>query len=330
MGASSKLSTSCRSSTASPTGAASRECATSKKDGTRSPRRYSTVADGSYSRDTERGWRISSVLSVLFSIALFSGVLPDRDPPVSPATHISSTSLLTAGPTHPQPQHATGGAAAGKPPHPRCVHHRTARRCQAHRRPTRRLPRQRPVVRRVSPDRRRAGGLAGGGHVGRPRGGAGSRVRRSGRGGRRALRRRRRGDHAVRAGRGGDGDGRLRVRALPTGFTRPAGPPLGHGVGPGDGPRGSPRRGRRIGEPARNYPRGSPLPAWSASRTAWKRSAAESFSTARGRARHLRAVGVPAHQQDPFGAESRGGQHRRQPDSAVTDVRGPTRAFTTQ
>jgi len=58
--ASSRPSTSCRSSTVSPTDAASRECATSKRDGTRSPRRYSTVVDVNCSSDTGKGWKTSS------------------------------------------------------------------------------------------------------------------------------------------------------------------------------------------------------------------------------------------------------------------------------
>jgi len=58
--ASSRPSTSCRSSTVSPTGAASKECATSKRGGTRSPRRYSTVADVNCSSDTGKGWKTSS------------------------------------------------------------------------------------------------------------------------------------------------------------------------------------------------------------------------------------------------------------------------------
>ena len=67
--------------------------------------------------------------------------------------------LLAAGRAHPQPRRAAGGAAAGKPAHPRRVHRRAARRGQAHRRPARRLPRQRPAVRRAhrlaGADRRR-------------------------------------------------------------------------------------------------------------------------------------------------------------------------------
>ena len=66
----------------------------------------------------------------------------------------------------------------------------TARRLergQPHRRPARRLPRQRPAVRRGRPDRRRAGRLAAGGDAGGPRGAAGGRLRRGGRGGRAAV-----------------------------------------------------------------------------------------------------------------------------------------------
>ena len=57
--ASSKPSTSCRSSTAHPAGAASRECATCRKDGTRSPRRYSTDAAANCSSGTGKEWKTS-------------------------------------------------------------------------------------------------------------------------------------------------------------------------------------------------------------------------------------------------------------------------------
>lgn len=64
--ASSKPSTSCRSSTVNRTGAASRECATSRKDGTRSPRRYSTAAAVNCSSGTGKEWRISLARWVSF------------------------------------------------------------------------------------------------------------------------------------------------------------------------------------------------------------------------------------------------------------------------
>ena len=49
---------------------------------------------------------------------------PLRPRPLPHRPHL----LLPAGRAHPQPRHAAGGAAAGEPPHPRRVHHRTARR----------------------------------------------------------------------------------------------------------------------------------------------------------------------------------------------------------
>ena len=66
------------------------------------------------------------------------------------------------GRAHPQPGPAAGGAAAGKPAHPRRVHRRTARRGSAHRGPARRISGQRPAVRGLPPDRRRAGDAAAG------------------------------------------------------------------------------------------------------------------------------------------------------------------------
>ena len=69
------------------------------------------------------------------------------------------TLLLDAGRPHPQPRHPARRAAAGKPPSPKRLHRRAAGCRQAHRRPARRLARQRPALRRTDrvphPNRRR-------------------------------------------------------------------------------------------------------------------------------------------------------------------------------
>ncbi len=77
------------------------------------------------------------------------------------------------------------------------------------RRPARRLPGQRPAVRRVPPDRRGAGGAAAGSDAGGPGDSAGAGVRRGRRGGRRAAGGRLHGPDPVRSG--GHDHGRRRV-----------------------------------------------------------------------------------------------------------------------